>query len=86
MSSRPGACLSPTCPRRSGKGPIPELLAEAEARYDKLARAWCLKEGIDYEATVKNYLDHCGPPLQERNDPIPNAGNDYTIYLPKESS
>lgn len=59
--------------------PIPELVAEYEANYERLAVAWCDSRGIDYEATVANYEKNLGPKLQERNSPIPGAENDYSV-------
>lgn len=80
MSSRGARC----CRCNSNKEPIPELLEKFNREYERLAKEWCLANGLDYEATVKNYFEHLGPPLQERDGPIPNAGNDYSVRIKNE--
>lgn len=66
--------------RKAGAKPIPELVTKQEREYERLARLWCDEHNIDYDKTVQNYLNHLGPPLQERDDPIPGADKDYTVY------
>lgn len=72
-------CKCTKCP--GDAVPIPEYEREFEAIYDQQAREWCLERGIDYEATVQNYLEHLGPPRQERDEPIPGADQDYSVPI-----
>src|SRR4051812_38383915 len=80
ISSHGDRCCDPAC-RQKRVAEIPEIAAETEAEYQRLARKWCAKRGIDFEATVANYEAHLGPPLQERDTPIPGAEKDYTVYF-----
>lgn len=83
MSSRIGRCVSPECKRRK---PIPRLLRAFEKESKRLAKKWCKERGIDFDATVKNFGRNLGPPLQEREGPIPIPDNYfelYTVYVSK---
>ncbi len=66
--------------RRSGAKPIQELIDKHNQKYERLAREYCQNHNIDYEKTIQNYLDHLGPPIQERDVPIPGADKDYTVF------
>lgn len=69
------------CKCRSNATPDPVLFQKMMENYNKSARAWCVSNGLDYEATVQNYLQNLGPHIQERPDPIPNAEKDYSVKL-----
>lgn len=56
-----------TCLGCRHKEPDPKRLAQFNAEYERLARAWCSKNGIDYDQTVKDMAEkYGGPPDQER--------------------
>lgn len=70
----------------SGMVPNPNILKEFQERAERLAREWCSQRRIDYDATVANYEKNLGPNGQERDEPIPNADKDFTVYLPTPTS
>lgn len=82
FSSDASSCLGEKCRRERlyGKQPNPLLVMEANERFDKMVREWCLENKIDYEATIENYFKHLGPQDSETK-PEPKPEVDYTVYL-----
>lgn len=83
MSSHATRCISTNCKRAK---PLSHLLKTYKKKCREMILAWCEERGIDCDATIKNFEKHLGPPLQERDDPIPIPDNYfelYTVYVSK---
>jgi hypothetical protein len=68
ISSRAFQCCN--CPNKTDE-PIPELMEQVKKDYERLAREWCLKNGMDYDTVVKEMWEkYGGPPNQEKKNEL----------------
>ena len=81
MSST-GRCLSEDCRLKYDK-PNPEHIERFKVKAQSLIQKWCDERNIDYEATVKKYLDVLGPPLVEQGTITPEE-QDCIVYKVKK--
>ena len=74
-------CNDPNCNKTS---PNISLATEAKKERTKLEKEYCDRVGIDYEKTLKSYIEALGPIWQNREDDIPTSDRDLTVYKEEE--